>query len=114
MRYPFHLPVSMYLLLTSSPVIGSYTMQHPTFTIHHHLRRFFFICSSFLLLSCHHYMRISTPVRTSFTTGSEFYQRAAPMNWQQRDSLVVREILSGNLPAFLKKFVPIHVSMKDS
>ncbi len=36
------------------------------------------------------------------------------MNWKQRDSFAVKEILSGNLPSFLKKFVPVHLSIIDS
>lgn len=47
-------------------------------------------------------------------TGSGFYQEASAFTWKQRDSLAEQEILSGNLPSFLKKLVPVHVSMKDS
>lgn len=36
------------------------------------------------------------------------------MNWKQRDSVAVQEILSGNLPSFLKKLVAIHLSIIDS
>lgn len=36
------------------------------------------------------------------------------MNWKQRDSFAVREILSGNLPSFLQKFVPVNLSIIDS
>lgn len=46
--------------------------------------------------------------------GSEFYQIAAKMNWQQRDSFAVREILAGNIPDFLRTFVPVSVSITDS
>lgn len=47
-------------------------------------------------------------------TGSDFYHMAAAYNWQQRDSLAAREILSGNIPSFLKKFVRINTSITDS
>ncbi len=47
-------------------------------------------------------------------TGTAFYQQAVAFNWQQRDSFVVNEILAGNIPPFLKKFVPIHVQITDS
>lgn len=50
----------------------------------------------------------------SSITGAEFYRQAAGMKWKERDSFVVKEILSGNLPAFLKKFVPIKISGIDS
>lgn len=59
-------------------------------------------------------LKIKTPVRSSGMTGSEFYETAAAYQWQQRDSLVVKEILSGNIPSFLKKFVCIEVGLKDS
>jgi hypothetical protein len=48
------------------------------------------------------------------TGGTAFYRLAAAFNWQQRDSLAVKEILSGNLPPFLNKLVPITVSVTDS
>lgn len=44
----------------------------------------------------------------SAVTGSEFYKTAAAFNWQRRDSFAVKEILAGNMPSFLKKFVPVH------
>jgi hypothetical protein len=68
----------------------------------------------FLLASCHHYKTIHTPERTSSLSGTAFYQIASAFSWQQRDSLVVQEVLSGNLPSFLKKFMPVHVRLTDS
>ena len=35
------------------------------------------------------------------------------MGWQQRDSMVLREVLHGNVPSFLARFVPVHVQTKD-
>ena len=52
--------------------------------------------------------------RNSNLKGSEFYHTAAAFNWKQRDSLVVKEILHGNMPGFLKKFVAIETSITDS
>lgn len=46
--------------------------------------------------------------------GSAFYTSAAGMNWKSRDSLAVKEILAGNMPAFLLRFVPVHVYITDS
>jgi hypothetical protein len=66
------------------------------------------------LLSCHHYHKIQTPHRSSHLNGTDFYKTAFPFKWQQRDSLVLKEIFSGNIPDFLKKFVPVHVQIKDS
>lgn len=47
-------------------------------------------------------------------TGEAFYTEAKQMQWQQRDSLALGQILAGNMPQFLYKLVPIHVSMVDS
>lgn len=67
-----------------------------------------------LLYACS-YKTIQTPHRQPDSiTGSAFYQQAFAFNWQQRDSFVVNEILAGNIPPFLKKFVPIHVQITDS
>jgi hypothetical protein len=54
------------------------------------------------------------PQRTSSLTGTEFYRQAAAMKWKSRDSFVLKEILTGNLPSFLERFVPVHVSIIDS
>lgn len=54
------------------------------------------------------------PENSSNITGSEFYHRAFAMKWKERDSFVVKEVLAGNVPAFLRKFVAVHVSLKDS
>jgi hypothetical protein len=48
------------------------------------------------------------------TSGSAFYQKAAAMNWKSRDSLAIKEILSGNMPGFLLHFTPVQVSFTDS
>jgi hypothetical protein len=68
-----------------------------------------------LLTSCHHYHRLSIPGSSgNKITGTYFYKTAAGFNWQQRDSLAVKEILSGNIPSFLEKLVPISVFIIDS
>lgn len=36
------------------------------------------------------------------------------MKWKERDSFALKEILAGNVPDFLKKFVPVSVSIIDS
>lgn len=60
-------------------------------------------------------MQLSVPQpNENAISGSAFYKQAAAMNWKQRDSFAVKEILSGNLPSFFKKFVPVHFSMIDS
>ena len=58
---------------------------------------------------------MKTPVRQpGAVTGNEFYHHAFPMKWAARDSVVVKEILAGNIPSFLKKFTVVNVSMIDS
>ncbi len=47
-------------------------------------------------------------------TGSEFYKQAVAMMWQQRDSFALKEILAGDVPDFLRKFVAIKTSIVDS
>lgn len=47
-------------------------------------------------------------------TGSAFYKTAAGMDWRSRDSLVLREILGGNLPGFMHQLVPVRVTVTDS
>jgi len=54
------------------------------------------------------------PERRSTLTGTDFYHAAVAMKWKERDSFAVKEILGGNVPGFLEKFVPINVSIKDS
>jgi hypothetical protein len=48
------------------------------------------------------------------TTGTDFYKKVAAWKWNERDSLAVQEILAGNIPSFLKKFVPVSSEIKDS
>jgi hypothetical protein len=65
--------------------------------------------------SCKGNQLLSTTLRhTDAIDGSAFFQQAAAMNWQQRDSFAIAELLAGNLPDFLRTFVPLHVSIPDS
>lgn len=73
------------------------------------------IISSLLLLSCASNIRSVINIkRGSQITGSEFYKRVASANWRERDSLALHELLKGNLPTFIKKFVRIHTSINNS
>ena len=47
-------------------------------------------------------------------TATAFYQTVAAWKWRERDSLAKIEILSGNIPSFLRNFVRIHTSITDS
>ena len=72
------------------------------------------IFCSLLLVNCTANKKIPVPRRDSSLTGDSFYHRAFAMNWKQRDSFVLREAFDGNIPSFLKKFVPVKVSVIDS
>jgi len=47
-------------------------------------------------------------------TGTEFYKQVGAMKWNEREPIAEKEILSGNMPSFIKQFVPINVFLKDS
>ena len=47
-------------------------------------------------------------------TGNGFYKLTGAMKWNEREPLMMKEILAGNIPAFLKKLVPVHVVILDS
>src|SRR5262245_60273263 len=67
-----------------------------------------------LLVSCQSTKRIEWPQRSSTLTGNEFYHQAFAMKWKERDSFALKEVLAGDVPGFLRKFVPVHVSIIDS
>ncbi len=64
--------------------------------------------------SCGSILKMDWRPGTSSLTGKDLYRLAAAMKWRERDSLVVKEALAGNIPGFLKKFVPVVVSATDS
>jgi hypothetical protein len=75
----------------------------------------FFI--SFFLFSCAGSRRMDWPVRTSESSvvgATKFYEKVAASKWRERDSLAKIEILGGNIPSFLRKFVRINISVTDS
>lgn len=68
-----------------------------------------------LLISCQGIKKMNWPQRNDNAIGgTEFYRQAFPMQWRERDSFVVKEILSGNIPGFLKKFQKIETEIQDS
>jgi len=72
------------------------------------------ILFALFIFACQTTKKIDVPQRTSSLTGNDFYHQAFGMKWQERDSFVVKEILAGNMPSFLKKFERIKVSITDS
>lgn len=68
-----------------------------------------------LVISCNTAHHIQLPKRNDASAGgTAFYDKEKAAGWQERDSLARLEILSGNIPSFLQKFVRIHVSITDS
>ena len=66
------------------------------------------------IISCQTTKNIDGPHRTSSLNGNDFYHQAFAMKWKERDSFVVKEVLAGNMPSFLKKFERIKVSVTDT
>lgn len=67
-----------------------------------------------IMLSCNKGLRVVWPQRSSSLTGNEFYHQAFAMKWAARDSFAVEQLLKGNVPGFLQRFIPIEVSYTDS
>jgi hypothetical protein len=69
----------------------------------------------FFVVSCTTSRSIAFPDRNEKSlTGTGFFRIADTMTWQQRDSLAFLAFENGNIPSFLKKFVPVKVSIIDS
>ncbi len=47
-------------------------------------------------------------------TGSAFYKQVIPLGREERERMAVREVLSGNIPPFLKYFVRVETVLTDS
>lgn len=47
-------------------------------------------------------------------SGTDFYKKIIPLTRDEREAIALQEIVSGNIPDFLKKFVPVKVSITDS
>lgn len=77
------------------------------------MRRVLFFIVSITVVSCHTVKRMTWPAGASSLTGSKFYHEASAMKWMARDSFAVKEILAGNVPGFLKKFIAVSVSILD-
>jgi hypothetical protein len=69
------------------------------------------------LSSCHSVKKIKLPFYPKndvAQSGTEFFNQVAAAAWKERDSLAKIEILAGNIPPFLRKFVRINTSILDS
>jgi len=67
-----------------------------------------------LAVACHPGKQIQWPARQDNLGGSAFYHQAFGMKWASRDSFVLLEVMKGNVPSFLHRFVPVEVSITDS
>ena len=68
-----------------------------------------------LMASCRSNQYITIPMRPAVgLTGSAFYQKVIPMSREDREVLAVREVLSGNIPPFLKHFIKVKAEVVDS
>jgi hypothetical protein len=50
----------------------------------------------------------------SSKSGSQFYEEMRNLPINEREDLIVKEITSGNIPEFLKKFIPVKTVQRDS
>lgn len=75
------------------------------------------ICLIICITACSslrtYYLKVPS-ISTQRTTGTDFFKTVSTWKWMQRDSLAVQEILAGNIPSFLQKFVPVKAEIKDS
>ena len=70
---------------------------------------------SILLASCQSTWKLSMPQRKQDAMGGNaFYKEVGAMKWDEREPIAVKEVLEGNVPDFLKKFVAIKTSVTDS
>ncbi len=79
--------------------------------------RFRLLIFGVFLISCSSTKKMNWPVWNGQNvpqTATSFYEKVAASKWRERDSLAKVEILSGNLPSFLRKFVRIQTSITDS
>lgn len=68
----------------------------------------------FFIEGCTISKKLSLPHRTpSAITGSEFYKKVLTSSREDREKLAMNEILNGNIPAFLRKFEKISVSINN-
>jgi len=73
---------------------------------------FIFLLISFALFSCSSSLHLNLPERkNNAPTGNEFYHEVFSVDRIERERLSRNEILKGNVPSFLKKFVKIKISM---
>ena len=64
------------------------------------------------LISCKVQQNLIFPIRNEASiSGTQFYKSIFAKTREERETIAKEEILKGNIPAFLKKFVAVHVSV---
>ena len=79
------------------------------------MNRLFILFLIILFCACKSNQKLAIAQRKiNAVKGSAFFQQAVTMNWKQRDSFAIAELLAGNMPDFLRTFVPVSISITDS
>lgn len=74
-----------------------------------------FIILLIFIISCRSHQYIIIPARPADAmTGTAFYKKVIPLSREERETIAVQEVLSGNIPAFLNHFVRIETAVTDS
>ncbi|MES2776296.1 MAG: hypothetical protein V4722_19125 [Bacteroidota bacterium] len=79
--------------------------------------RYFFALLFITLFSCQSkYLQVEFPIPNAVErlSGTAFYDSVKKMNWKEREAVALPQLLAGNMPAFLLKFVPIQTSIFDT
>lgn len=72
----------------------------------------FILILSFILFACNSSKRIQLPERKNIAiNGNEFYKSVFAISRVEREKLAKEEILSGNIPSFMRKMVKIKTSI---
>ncbi len=69
------------------------------------------VCCIVLLGACQSNRTLPFKSNHSTLGGSDFYKDAADMGWAARDSLIVRYVRQGAVPAFLAHLVPVRIRL---
>ncbi|MGX5820340.1 hypothetical protein ACWKWU_19245 [Chitinophaga lutea] len=79
-------------------------------------RLYLIVClAMWALASCKTTQRLPLPPRLPVSMGGEaYYRQTGSMPWNLREPVALQEVLSGNIPAFLRKLQPIHVSVTNT
>jgi len=73
-----------------------------------------FIVALFSCQSKYLQVKFPAPNTDERLAGSAFYDSVKKMNWKEREAIALPQLLNGNMPGFLLRFVAIHTSIVDS